>query len=85
MQAINVEDYEEQRKRRIADRLEEDNRIYEQFRQERARMIAEAEAGLVEVRRQGEEDRPRSEEQVPAREAEIVCLRRVATGRSECL
>ena len=50
MQPINVEQYEEQRKRRIADRLQEDDRMYEQFRQERARLIAESETRLVEVR-----------------------------------
>ena len=52
MQPIDVENYEEQRNRGIARRLEEDDRMFEQFRQERARMAAESEARLAEVRRQ---------------------------------
>ena len=51
--------------------------MYEQFRQERARMVAESEARLVKVRRQAEEDRQRYAEQVHMREAEIERLRRV--------
>ena len=53
MQPFNVEQYGEQIKRRIADRLQEDDRIYEQFRQERAGLIAESEIRLVDVRRGG--------------------------------
>ena len=56
-QALNVEDYEKQRKRRFADLLEEDDRMYEQFLQERARMIAESEARLLEVPGQAEDER----------------------------
>ena len=77
MQPINVEQYEEQRKRRIADRLQEDNLMYVQFQQERARLIAESEARLVEVRSQAEKDRLRYAEQVHLREEEIQRLRRV--------
>ena len=58
-QAIDVEDYEEQRKRRIAWHLEEDDRIYEQFSHERARMVDESNARLLEVRRQAEQERVR--------------------------
>ena len=47
MQPINVQQYEEQRKRRIAARLQEDGRMDEQLRQERARLIVESETGLV--------------------------------------
>ena len=77
MQKINVEDYEEQRKRRNTSRLEEDDRMFEQFRQERARMIAESEVRLVEVRRQAEDERAHNMNQVQMREAEIQRLRRV--------
>ena len=54
-QAIAVEDQEEQRKGRVACRLDEDDIMYEHFRQERARMIRESAARLLEVRRQAEE------------------------------
>ena len=47
MQAIDVDNYEEQRKRRIANRFEENDQMYAQFRQERTRLIAESEARLV--------------------------------------
>ena len=57
MQPIDVENYEEQRKRGIARRLEEDDRMFEQFRQERAKMAAESEARLAEVRRQADAER----------------------------
>ena len=57
MQPIDVENYEEQRKRGIARRLEEDDRMFEQFRQERARMAAESEARLAKVRRQANAER----------------------------
>ena len=43
--------------KRITSRLEDD-RIFKQFRQERARMVAESEARLLEVRRQAEQERP---------------------------
>ena len=55
-QVIDVAQYEEQRKRRLACRLEEDDRMYEQFRQEGGRMIAQSDARLLEVRRQAEEE-----------------------------
>ena len=58
-QAIDVENYEDQRKRRIASRLEGDDQMYEQFREQRARMIAESDARLLEVRLQAEEERAR--------------------------
>ena len=47
MQAIDMENYEEQRKRRISSRQEVDDRIFEHFRQERARMVAEYERRLA--------------------------------------
>ena len=56
MQPIDVENYEEQRNRRIASALEEDDRMFEQFRQERARMVAVSDARLVEVRRQADDN-----------------------------
>ena len=75
--AIAVENYELQRKPRMANRLEEDDRMYELFRQERARMIADPELRLVEVRRQAEDDRAHYMNQVQMREAEIQRLLRV--------
>ena len=51
--------------------------MYEQFRQDRARMIAESEARLVEVRRQAEEERAHYGNQGQMREAEIQRLHRV--------
>ena len=50
-QAIDVGNYEEQCKRTIACRLEEDDRMFELFRQERARMIAVGSsiAGIAKV------------------------------------
>ena len=48
--------------------------MYEQFRQERARIIAESEARLVEVRRQAEEKRARYADQVRLKEIEIQRL-----------
>ena len=77
MQPIDVENYEEQRKRRIASRLEEDDRMFEQFRQERARMVAESDARLVEVRRQADQERAHYMNQVQLREAEIQRFHRV--------
>ena len=76
MQPIKVLQYEEQRKRGIAYRLHEYKRMFEQFQQVRARMIAESEARLVEVRRQAEEDRQRYADQVHMREVEIERLSR---------
>ena len=76
-QAIHVEDYEEQRRRRIASRYEEDDCIYEQFREEGARMIPESDARLQEVRRQAEEERLRYADQVRLREIKIQRLHRV--------
>ena len=75
-QAIDVGDYEEQRRRRSASRLEQDDRMYEQFWQERARMIAELDARLLEVGGQAEEERARYAEQVRRREIEIQRLHR---------
>ena len=69
MQGIDVENFEEQRKRRIANRLEEDDRMYEQFRQERARMIAESVARLGELRWQAEKERAHNVNQGQMREA----------------
>ena len=77
MQKINVEDYEEQRKRRNTSRLEEDDRIFEQFPQEGARIVPESDARLVEVQRQAEDERAHNLNQVQMREAEIQRLRRV--------
>ena len=77
-QAIDVEDYEEQRKQRLARHLEEDDRMYEHLRRERARMIAESDARLLEVRRQPEDQRVREEEEERRRELEIQRLRQVA-------
>ena len=77
MQPIDVENYEEQRKRGIARRLEEDDRMFEQFGQERARMAAESEARLGEVRRQADEERGNYVNEVQRREAEIQRLQRV--------
>ena len=77
MQPIKVEEYEKQRKRGIADRVQEHDRMYEQLRQERARMITESEVRMVEVRRQAEQDRLRYSEQMHLREAEIHRLRHV--------
>ena len=51
--------------------------MYEEFRQERARMIAESQALLVEVRRQVEDERAHDVNQVQMRDAEIQRLRRV--------
>ena len=51
-QAIDVEDYKEQRKERLARHLE-DNRMYEYLRRERARMIAESDARLLEAALEG--------------------------------
>ena len=76
-QAIDVDDYEEHRRRGIASRLEEDDRLYEQFRQERARLVAESDARLLEVRRQAEQERARYADQVRLREIEIQRLHRV--------
>ena len=52
--------------------------MYDQFRHERARMIAESDARLLEVRRQLEEERARYAEEERRRELEIQRLRRVA-------
>ena len=82
MQPIDVENYEEQRNRRIARRLEEDNRMFELFRQERARMAAESEARIAEVRRQADEERGHYANEVQRREAEIQRLSSDAAGRS---
>ena len=51
--------------------------MYEQFRQERARMIAEWDSRLQEVRVQAEEERARYEDQVRLWEIEIHRLPRV--------
>ena len=48
-QAIDVEQYEEEGKRRNARRLKKDERMFQQFRQERARMIAESQARLLDM------------------------------------
>ena len=77
MQPIDVKNYEEHRKRRIASRLDEDDRMFEQFRQERARMAAESEARLAEVRRQADEERAHYVNEVQRRAAEIQRLHRV--------
>ena len=77
MQPIDVENYEEQRKRGIARRLEEDDRMFEHFRQERARRAAESEARLAEVRRQADAEREHYVNEVQRREAEIQRLHRV--------
>ena len=74
-QAMAIENYEEHRKRRIACLLEEDDMMYEHFPQERARIIPESDARLLEVRRQSEEERARYEEEGRRRDLEI---RRVA-------
>ena len=74
MHTLDVDNYEEQRNRRIANRLEYDDRNYEQFRQERARMITDSEAGLVQVRRQAEQERAHYVNQVQMRESEIQRL-----------
>ena len=76
-QAVDVENYEEQRKRRIASRLEGHDQMYEQFRQKRARMIAESDSRLVEARGQAEDERARYADQVRLREMEIQHLHRV--------
>ena len=62
-QAIDVEQYEEQLKRRTERLLEEDVKMFQQVRQERARMSAEADARLLGVRTQGEKERARYEVQ----------------------
>ena len=77
MQPIDGENSEEQRKRRIAIRLEQDDRRYEQSRPQRARLIGHSEARLMEVRRQAEEERAQYMHQVQMREAEILRLHRV--------
>ena len=51
--------------------------MYEQFRQERARLIAESHAPLLAVRRQTEEERSRNADHVRIREIEIQRLHRV--------
>ena len=70
-EAINFQEYERQRKRGMEFRLEEHDRMLEHFRQERARMIAESEARLLEVRRQAEQDWTHFAEQVRTREIHI--------------
>ena len=77
MQPIDVENYEEERNRRFANRLEDDDLRYEQFRQEQMRQPSESEAGLVEVTGQADEDRLRFAEQVRQREVEIQRIHRV--------
>ena len=77
IKSIDVENYEEQRKRQIASRLEEDDMIFEKFRQERARVVAESEARLVEVRRQAVEERAHYRNQGQMRKAEIQRLHQV--------
>ena len=74
IQPIDVENYEEQRKRGIARHLEEDHRMFEHFRQERAKMAAESEARLAEVRRQADAEREHYVNEVQRREAEIQRL-----------
>ena len=51
--------------------------MYEQFRQERAQMIADSDARLLEARWQAEQERARYEDQVRMREIEIQRLHRV--------
>ena len=51
-QAIAVENHDQERKPRMASRLEEDDCMYDQFRNDRARMIGESDARLLEVQRQ---------------------------------
>ena len=48
-EAIDLQDFEVQRKRRLACRLEEDDRMYAHLRQQRARIIPESDARLMEV------------------------------------
>ena len=62
---------------RNASRLEEDDQMYEQFRQERARMIADSDARLLQLRRQAEEARVRYADQERLKEIEIQRLHRV--------
>ena len=75
-QVLHVEDYEEQRKRRLSCPLEEHDMWYEQFSEERARIIAESAAPLLEVRRQAESERARYDDQVRLRKMEIQGIHR---------
>ena len=52
------------------------HRIYEQFRRERSRMIADSDARLLQVRRQAEEEQDSEENQMRLREIEIPLLQR---------
>lgn len=54
-QLIGAEQYEEQRKRLNANWVEEAERMFVQFRQERLRMIEEFAARLLNVGRQAEQ------------------------------
>ena len=51
--------------------------MFEQFRQERVSLIAKADSGLREVRRQGGQERARYEDQWQRTELEIQLLHRV--------
>ena len=75
-EAIDLEYYEQQSKQRLARHFEEDDRINEHHRRERERMIAESVAGLLELRRQVEEERARYEEE-RWREFKIERLQRI--------
>ena len=77
-EAIDLEYYEQQSKQRLARHFEEEDRMDEHLRRQRARMIAESDARLLEMRRQMEQERARYEEEERRRELEIQRLRRAA-------
>ena len=62
-EAIDLESYEVQREMLSAHHFEEEDRMYENLRRERERMIAESNARLLEMGRQVEQERPRYEEE----------------------
>ena len=70
-QASDEEDYEEQGKRRLACRLDEDDRMHEQFRQQRAQMIAYSSARQLDGGAHAELELGRYEDQGPVRETEL--------------
>ena len=76
-EAIDGDCCEDQLKRRPASRLEDEDSMNKRLRQERARMNAESDARLLELRRQVEDERSRYEED-SWRKFKIERLQRIA-------
>ena len=69
---IDLEQYEQQPKRGNAGRLNENNQLFQEYRQEGTRMIPESDARLEDGGAQGEDERACYEQKVGIREMENI-------------